>query len=387
MPSIVLPFLDEHRRDSRSTIDLPVIEESYPSERQVGDERPSVEQIPSDRGRETAAPLSSNVTEDLCLGEEIGSEANFDGIVGTSSTLRHVLQLVETVGTSDSTVLLLGETGTGKELIARAIHNRSRRKERTFVKLNCSAIPTGLLESEVFGHERGAFTGAIARKVGRVELADQGSLFLDEIGDTSLELQPKLLRVLQEREFERLGSSRTHRVDVRVIAATHHNLEEMILEKHFRSDLYYRLNVFPIRIPPLRERPEDIPLLVRYFSQKYARQMQKRIESIPAAIMRKLTRWHWPGNVRELQNLVERAVILTRNSTLAISVPELANSGANFVSARASNLDEQDRIVRILKETKGRVGGQNGAAARLGLKRTTLITRMKKLGIDPRKVS
>jgi formate hydrogenlyase transcriptional activator len=316
--------------------------------------------------------------------EEVRPEACFAGIVGQSAALREVLQLVEMVATSDSTVLLLGETGTGKELIARAVHDCSRRKDRAFVVLNCAAIPSGLLESELFGHERGAFTGAITQKIGRLELADHGTLFLDEVGDIPLELQPKLLRVLQDQEFERLGSTRTKKVDVRIVAATHRNLGEMILERQFRSDLYYRLNVFPISIPPLRERPEDIPLLVQCFSQKYARRMGKRIESIPAAAMRKLARWHWPGNVRELQNLVERAVILTRSSTLAIAVPELANRGPNLAPARASNLDEQDRIVRILKETKGRVGGPNGAAVRLGLKRTTLLTRMKKMGIDPR---
>src|ERR1700723_337608 len=325
--------------------------------------------------------------EKVYLEEEFRSEMGFEQIIGKSAALKHVLELVETVATSDSTVLLLGETGTGKELIARAVHDRSRRKERTFVKLNCAAIPTGLLESELFGHERGAFTGAVSQKIGRLELADQGTLFLDEVGDIPLELQPKLLRVLQDRQFERLGSTRTTTVDIRLIAATNRDLDRMIEEKQFRSDLYYRLNVFPIRLPPLRERPEDIPLLVRYFSQKYARRMQKRIENIPVAALRKLARWHWPGNVRELQNLVERAVILTRSSTLAISVPELANSGANLAPARARNFDEQDRIVRILKETKGRVGGPKGAAARLGLKRTTLLTRMKKLGIDPRKVS
>jgi len=325
--------------------------------------------------------------EKLYLEEEIRSEADFEGIIGQSSALRQALQLVETVATSDSTVLLLGETGTGKELIAQAIHDRSRRKDRTFVKLNCAAIPTGLLESELFGHERGAFTGAVTQKIGRLELADQGTLFLDEVGDIPLELQPKLLRVLQDGEFERLGSTRTKKVDVRLVAATNRDLDRMIEERQFRSDLYYRLNVFPIRVPPLRERPEDIPLLVRYFSQKYARRMQKRIETIPAAVLRKLTRWHWPGNVRELQNLVERAVILTRSSTLAISVPELANGGANSALAKAGNADEQDRIVRILKETKGRVGGPKGAAARLGLKRTTLLTRMKKLGIEPRKMA
>jgi formate hydrogenlyase transcriptional activator len=337
--------------------------------------------------REIAELKDKLAREKLYLEEEIRSTSDFEGIIGQSSALRQALQLAETVATSDSTVLLLGETGTGKELVARAIHERSRRNARTFVELNCAAIPTGLLESELFGHERGAFTGAVTQKIGRLELADQGTLFLDEVGDIPLELQPKLLRVLQDREFERLGSTRTKKVDIRLIAATNRDLDRMIEEKQFRSDLYYRLNVFPIRLPPLRERPEDIPLLVRYFSQKYARRMQKRIENIPAAALRKLARWHWPGNVRELQNLVERAVILTRSSTLAISVPELTNGGANLAPARARNVDEQDRIVQILKETKGRVGGPKGAAARLGLKRTTLLTRMKKLGIDARKIS
>jgi formate hydrogenlyase transcriptional activator len=325
--------------------------------------------------------------EKLYLEEEIRTATDFEGIVGQSSALRQALQLVETVAPSDSSVLLLGETGTGKELLARGIHDRSRRKDRTFVKLNCAAIPTGLLESELFGHERGAFTGAVTQKTGRLELADQGTMFLDEVGDIPLELQPKLLRVLQDGEFERLGSTRTKKVNVRLVAATNRDLALMIEEKQFRSDLFYRLNVFPIRVPPLRERPEDIPLLVTYFSQTYARRMQKRIESIPAAAMRKLAHWHWPGNVRELQNLVERAVILTRSSTLAISVPELANGGPTLAPAKSGNVDEQENIVRVLRETKGRVGGPNGAAARLGLKRTTLLTRMKKMGIDPRRVS
>jgi formate hydrogenlyase transcriptional activator len=337
--------------------------------------------------REIAELKDKLAQEKLYLEEEIRTTAGFDGIVGQSLALRQVLQLVETVATSDSTVLLLGETGTGKELVARAIHDRSRRKDRSFIKLNCAAIPTGLLESELFGHERGAFTGAITQKIGRLELADLGTLFLDEVGDIPLELQPKLLRVLQDGEFERLGSTRTKKVDIRLVAATNRDLDRMIVERQFRSDLYYRLNVFPIRVPPLRERPEDIPLLVQYFSQKYARRMQKQIEDIPAAVMRKLTHWHWPGNIRELQNLVERAVILTRSSTLAISVPELANNRANSAPATAGNSDEQNTIVRILKETNGLVGGVNGAAARLGLKRTTLLTRMKKLGIDPRKIS
>jgi formate hydrogenlyase transcriptional activator len=323
--------------------------------------------------------------EKLYLEDEIRGELDFEGIVGQSSALRHVLNLVETVAPSDSTVLLLGETGTGKELIARAIHERSRRKERTLVKLNCAAIPTGLLESELFGHERGAFTGAIAQKVGRLELADQGTLFLDEVGDIPIEIQPKLLRALQEREFERLGSNRTKKVDVRLVAATNRNLEKMMENREFRSDLYYRLNVFPIRIPPLRERPEDIPLLVRYFTQKYGRRMQKQIDSIPAAAMRKLSGWHWPGNIRELENFVERSVILTHGPALQAPIAELGNNGRHVV-AGTPEADERDEIVRILKVTKGRVAGPDGAAARMDIKRTTLISRMKKLGIEPRRV-
>src|SRR3989449_8548719 len=325
--------------------------------------------------------------EKLYLEEEIRSEMNFENIIGNSPALKHVLELVETVATSDSTVLLLGETGTGKELIARAIHDSSRRKDRTFVKLNCAAIPTGLLESELFGHEKGAFTGAIIQKVGRLELADQGTLFLDEVGDIPLEVQPKLLRALQEREFERLGSTHTRKVDVRLVAATNRNLEKMIAEDKFRSDLYYRLNVFPIQIPPLRERPEDIPLLVRYFTQKYARRMEKQIESVPAASMKKLTRWQWPGNIRELENLIERAVILTRGSALEVPVSDLGNGSAEKAVARMTDSNERDQLLHILKETRGRVGGADGAAVRMGLKRTTLISRMKKLGIDPRAVS
>jgi formate hydrogenlyase transcriptional activator len=283
--------------------------------------------------------------------------------------------------------LLLGETGTGKELIARAIHERSRRKDRTFVKLNCAAIPTGLLESELFGHERGAFTGAIAQKVGRLELADQGSLFLDEVGDIPIEIQPKLLRALQEREFERLGSNRTKKVDVRLVAATNRDLEKMMENREFRSDLYYRLNVFPIRIPPLRERPEDIPLLIRYFTQKYGRLMNKKIESIPAAAMRKLSSWHWPGNIRELENFIERSVILTHGAALQAPIAELTNNGRTTPVIGTREASERDEIVRILKTTNGRVAGTEGAAARMGLKRTTLIARMKKLGVDPRRVS
>jgi formate hydrogenlyase transcriptional activator len=325
--------------------------------------------------------------EKLYLEDEIRGEIDFEGIVGQSSALRHVLNLVETVAPSDSTVLLLGETGTGKELIARAIHERSRRNERTLVKLNCAAIPTGLLESELFGHERGAFTGAISQKTGRLELADQGTLFLDEVGDIPIEIQPKLLRALQEREFERLGSNRTKKVDVRLVAATNRDLEKMMENREFRSDLYYRLNVFPIRIPPLRERPEDIPLLVRYFTQKYSRRMQKHIESIPAAAMRKLSNWHWPGNIRELENFIERSVILTHGVALQAPIAELGRNGRNVPVAGTREATERDEIVRVLKSTSGRVAGLDGAAARMAIKRTTLISRMKKLGIDPRRVS
>lgn len=325
--------------------------------------------------------------EKLYLEDEIRGDMDFEGIVGQSSALRHVLNLVETVAPSDSTVLLLGETGTGKELIARAIHDRSRRKNRTFVKLNCAAIPTGLLESELFGHERGAFTGAITQKIGRLELADQGSLFLDEVGDIPIDIQPKLLRALQEREFERLGSTHTKKVNLRLVAATNRDLERMIENREFRSDLYYRLNVFPIRIPPLRERPEDIPLLVRYFTQKYARRMEKQIESVPTAAMKKLAGWHWPGNIRELENFIERSVILTHSPALQVPISEIGTNGGVSPIAGFRQADDREEILRILKDTRGRVAGPQGAAARMGIKRTTLISRMKKLGIDARRIS
>jgi len=308
-------------------------------------------------------------------------------MIAESAAMRPVMDLIARVGPSDANVLITGDHGTGKEVVARTLYALSPRSGRPLVTVNAGGLPEGVFESELFGHERGAFTGAVTQKIGRLELADQGTLFLDEVGDIPLELQPKLLRVLQDGEFERLGSTRTKKADVRLVAATNRDLDRMIEDRQFRSDLYYRLNVFPIRVPPLRERPEDIPLLVRYFSQKYARRMEKRIENIPAAVMRKLTHWHWPGNIRELQNLVERAVILTHSSTLAISVPELGNNGTGSSPSKNGSFDEQDRIVRILKETNGHVGGVNGAAARLGLKRTTLLTRMKKLGIDPRKIS
>jgi formate hydrogenlyase transcriptional activator len=327
--------------------------------------------------------------EKLYLEDEIRNEY-FDEIVGESKSLIEVLDQVRTVAETNSTVLILGETGTGKELIARAIHNSSPRSQKTFVKLNCSAIPTGLLESEIFGHERGAFTGAIAQKIGRMELADKGTLFLDEIGDIPMELQPKLLRALQEREFERLGSNRTIKADVRLIAATHRNLSEMVREREFRSDLYYRLNVFPIQLPPLRDRADDIPRLVRHFTLKHASRMNKQIDSIPAETMRALSRWHWPGNIRELENFIERGVILSRGTTLNVPVAELQSSApAAMAAAAGSNAEpltledsEREHILKILRETNGVLSGPNGAAARLGLKRTTLQGKMKKLGID-----
>src|SRR6202451_1070951 len=314
------------------------------------------------------------------------NHAQFGGIVGQSSALRRVLQMVQTVATGDSTVLLLGETGTGKELIARAIHNCSRRKERAIVKLNCAAIPSGLLESELFGHERGAFTGAITQKIGRVEVADQGSLFLDEIGDIPLELQPKLLRVLQERECERVGSTRTKKIDVRVVAATHRDLEGMILEGQFRSDLYYRLNVFPIHVPPLRDRPEDIPLLVQHFVQQATRRMRETIDTIPSETVEALIRYRWPGNIRELENVIERAVILCPGPVLLLSLRDLKSRitpGQNPDRHQTLEEVERNHILKILKETKWVLSGPGGAAARLGLNRSTLSFRMKKLGIDP----
>jgi len=311
--------------------------------------------------------------------------SSFVGIVGQSSGLRNVLQLVEVVAATDATVLLLGETGTGKELIARAIHERSQRRKQPFVTLNCAAIPSSLFESELFGHERGAFTGANMQRAGRLELADRGTLFLDEIGDMPLELQPKLLRTLQEHTYERLGSARTKSIDVRLVAATNGHLEQMVEEKRFRRDLYYRLNVFPIRIPPLRERPEDIPLLVHHFTQKYARRINKQIDTIPESTIQKLQRWSWPGNVRELENLIERSVILSCSSTLTVSLPEKITSAID-ATAVAVSFEDQKRIVEILRATKGRISGPNGAAFRLGVKRSTLLDRMKKLGIDAREI-
>ena len=311
-------------------------------------------------------------------------DAPFDELVGTSFALRKVVQLIETVAPGDSTVLLLGETGTGKELVARAIHKRSSRRTRPFIRLNCAAIPTGLLESELFGHERGAFTGAIAQKIGRLELADQGSLVLDEIGDIALELQPKLLRALQEREFERLGSTRTKKVDVRIIAATHRDLEGMILCKEFRHDLYYRLNVFPIHIPPLRERATDIPLLVRHFMHGASKRMNKEVHSVTSDVMTALTQYPWPGNIRELENVIERAVIVSRGSVLEVSPQDLKSriaSGHGIDGSRTLEEVERNHILATLKQTGWVVSGPRGAAARLGLNRSTLNFRMKKLGI------
>ena len=318
--------------------------------------------------------------------EQLHCNCDLEGVVSQSLAFRKVMELVDIVAPTNSTVLLLGETGTGKELVARAIHERSARRTRMLAKLNCAAVPAGLLESEIFGHERGAFTGAVTSRSGWLEAADQGTLFLDEVGDLPLEVQPKLLRVLQEREFPPLGARHTKKVNVRLIAATNCDLEAMVAENRFRSDLYYRLNVFPIRIPALRERPEDIPILVGYFTQKYARQMQKQIRSISSTVMRKLLRWHWPGNVRELENLVERAVILTKGTILAMPTPDGNTSRKTPALVRIDNIEERDRITRVLKITKGRVGGATGAAARLGLKRTTLINRMNKMGIDPHTV-
>jgi len=332
--------------------------------------------------REIETLKNKLASEKLYLEAEIRTEHNFEELIGVSQIFKRILKQVETVAPTDSAVLIRGETGTGKELLARAIHNLSTRCERTLVKLNCAAIPTGLLESELFGHEKGAFTGAITQRIGRFELANKGTLFLDEVGDIPLELQPKLLRVLQEQEFERLGSTRTQRVDVRLVAATNCDLEEMVADKKYRSDLYYRLNVFPVTIPPLRERAEDIPVLARFFTQKYARRMKKRIEAIPAEAMAALTSYHWPGNVRELEHFIERAVILTQGSDLEVSLSELKASAPAVTHANISTLEEAERehILRALEESNWVIGGPNGAAARLGMKRTTLQSRIQKLG-------
>ena len=318
------------------------------------------------------------------LKDEIRTEHNFDEIIGESPILKRVLKQVETVAPTNSTVLIQGETGTGKELIARALHNLSSRQDNAFVKVNCAAIPLGLLESELFGHERGAFTGAISQKAGRFELANKGTLFLDEVGDIPLELQPKLLRVLQEQEFERLGGTRTIRVDVRIVAATSRNLEEMVAEGKFRGDLYYRLNVFPLALPSLRERPEDIPTLVRHFVEKYAQLMNKKIANVPDEAMEALQDYSWPGNIRELQNFIERAVILTQGPTLRAPLSELKRlSGPRTRTGTLEDV-EREHILQVLEETRWVVGGPRGAAARLGLKRTSLVYKMQRLGISRR---
>ena len=327
------------------------------------------------RNKEANPPLNSDT--------EVRAE--FQEIVGKSSALKIALNLVSMVAPTDSSVLILGETGTGKELIARAIHNLSNRRERTFVKLNCAAIPLGLLESELFGHEKGAFTGAIAQRNGRFELADKGTLFLDEVGDIPLEGQAKLLRVLQEQEFERLGGNHTRKVDVRLIAATHRDLAAMARQGSFREDLYYRLGVFPIRVPALRQRTEDIPKLVRHFVQLYAGRMNKRVEEIPSETMEALIRYRWPGNVRELQNFVERAVILSSHAVLRAPVAELEpftfQSEPNLPLKCLEEL-ERDHIVRVLEASDWVVGGRNGAAQRLGMKRTSLVYKMRKFRIN-----
>ena len=334
--------------------------------------------------REIAELTNRLAEEKLYLEDEIRTELNFEQIVGESPALKAVLAQAKTVASSDATVLILGETGTGKELIARAIHNMSERKGESFIKLNCAAIPTGLLESELFGHEKGAFTGAISQKVGRMELADRGTLFLDEIGEVPLELQPKLLRVLQDHEFERLGSNRTLKVDVRLLAATNRDLARSVAAHEFRSDLYYRLNVFPIHVPPLRQRRSDIPLLVRYFVQRLAQRMGKPIQTIPTEIMTALVNWDWPGNVRELENFIERSIILSTGSALKAPLSELTSTHEEEHGRRDATLHtaEREHILRVLRETGGVISGARGAAARLGLKRTTLQSKMQKLGIS-----
>jgi formate hydrogenlyase transcriptional activator len=333
--------------------------------------------------REIAELKDRLAQEKVYLEDEIRSELNFEEIVGRSPALRSVLQEIETVAPTDSTVLIYGETGTGKELIARAIHNLSTRSKNNFVKLNCAAIPTGLLESEMFGHEKGAFTGAVAQRIGRFELANHGTVFLEEIGEIPLELQPKLLRVLQEREFERLGSSRTLRTDARLIAATNRDLAAMVEDQKFRADLFYRLNVFPVHVPPLRERQEDIPLLVRHFVQQFARRMGKAVDTIPAETMNVLVRYHWPGNIRELQNMLERAVILSAGPVLKVPLHDLHAQPAPVTSAKATTLQEAERrhILEALDAADWVISGPKGAATALGLKRSTLQARMEKLGI------
>jgi formate hydrogenlyase transcriptional activator len=332
------------------------------------------------------AALKDKLTEEkVYLEGEITQQHNFTEIIGDSAALRRVLAQVETVAATDATVLLLGETGTGKELLARAIHDRSPRRGQTFVRFNGAALPTNLIESELFGYEKGAFTGAMATKVGRLELAHRGTLFLDEVGDMPLEVQPKLLRAVQEREFERLGSTRIQRVDARLVAATNRDLEAMVGEGTFRQDLFYRLNVFPILVPPLRERPEDIPALVQHFTQKFGRRLGRPITTIPTSAMRALQRWGWPGNIRELENVIERAVILSQGSVLHVALEAVKSTRRERASAAPPvptfRDGERELILEALRESQGVIAGAEGAAARLGLKRTTLQSKMRKLGI------
>jgi len=324
--------------------------------------------------------------ESCVLGEEACRDKVFEGMVGKSAALQRTIQELEVVAPTDSGVLILGETGTGKELIARAIHNLSDRHDQPFIKLNCAAIPSGLLESELFGHERGAFTGAVMRKAGRFEVANKGTLFLDEVGDIPLELQPKLLRVLQEHEFERLGSTRTQHVDVRVVAATHRNLKQMVQDGEFRRDLYYRLHVFPLSVPALRERREDIPILVRHFVDEYARRLHRCIETIPPQVIEALTGYSWPGNVRELQSFIKRSVILSPGSVLHPPLAELNEVAVQRPSAGLSDSEKTEReyVLRAIWASNWKIGGPNGAAARLGMKRTTLAYRIRKLKIPLR---
>jgi formate hydrogenlyase transcriptional activator len=341
--------------------------------------------VPFEKHYDGPGALQNSEDEDY-LADEPSSEMGFEQIIGRSAALRRVLRQVEVVAPTDSGVLIQGETGTGKELIAQAVHNRSRRRDRPFIKVNCAAIPSGLLESELFGHEKGAFTGAIMRKPGRFELADKGTLFLDEVGDIPLELQAKLLRVLQEHEFERLGSTRTQQVDVRVIAATHRDLKQMVEEGSFRSDLYYRLHVFPLTVPPLRDRREDIPFIVRHFVEKYCQRMNRQIETISPHTIEALKDYAWPGNVRELQNFIERAVILSPGTSLRAPLDELTQETVQSTPTHLSTLEEMERehVLRALKESNWITGGPKGAAAKLGMKRTTLAYRIRKLRIPVR---
>jgi formate hydrogenlyase transcriptional activator len=392
------PFIGRHRKKDGTVFDVEVYAQREASGTgtivlaQIHDvtERKRTEaelRSSEERLRLLANAKQKLAEEKLYLEEELRTEHNFEEIIGESPAFKRILKQVETVAPTDATVLILGETGTGKELIARAIHDLSARRECAFVKLNCAAIPTGLLESELFGHEKGAFTGALAGQIGRLQLAHQGTMFLDEVGDIPLEIQPKLLRALEENEFERLGSTRTISVDVRLIAATNRDLAKMVEDRQFRTDLYYRLKVFPITVPSLRERRQDIPILVRHFIQKYAKRMNKQIGTIPPETMKALLRWHWPGNVRELENSIERAVILTQGAVLRVPLGEL-NAGPEIGTRGRVTLEavEREHILQVLRETGGVIGGPHGAAVRLGIPRTTLNGKLRKLGICRKEV-